>query len=192
MNRFKRKKSERQYVWEYMRRNRIFKVEDLLPLTDMGTESLRKYFGQLERAGYIRARKIGGKVPRRFTERSYGLVKNTGILCPVWIEKQRRLFDRNEMKLQLKDGAMKLPVTVTKPSPMRKIDPVAYDMGRIEQLLASEPEGLTLLVLNERSGISPGRFAFVLMKMQQEGRVIETGKEGGVPVYALERSEHAG
>ncbi len=192
MSQYRRRKSERQYVWEYMRRNRIFKVEDLLPLTDMGTESLRKYFGQLERAGYIRARKIGGKVPRRFTERSYGLVKNTGILCPVWIEKQRRLFDRNEMKMQIKDGAMKLPVTVTKPSPMRKIDPVEYDMGRIEKLLTKEPDGLTLLVLSERSGISDGRFAFVLMRMQQEGRVVESGKQGGVPVYRLERSECAG
>lgn len=192
MSQYRRRKSERQYVWEYMRRNRIFKVEDLLPLTDMGTESLRKYFGQLERAGYIRARKIGGKVPRRFTERSYGLVKNTGILCPVWIEKQRRLFDRNEMKMQIKDGAMKLPVTVTKPSPMRKIDPVEYDMGRIEKLLTEEPDGLTLLVLSERSGISAGRFAFVLMRMQQEGRVVESGKQGGVPVYRLERSECAG
>jgi len=187
MSRCKRRKSERQYVWEYMRRNRLFKVEDLLPITEMGVESLRRYFGQLERAGYIRARKIGGKVPKRFTDRSYGLVKNTGILCPVWIEKQRRLYDRNEQQMQIKEATMQLPVTVNASGRMRKIDPAAYDMGRIAQLLESEENGLTLLELKERSGISPSRFASILHRMRNEGKVTESGRREGVPVYIIQR-----
>jgi len=177
----KRRKSDRQYVWEYMRRNRLFRVEDLLPLVDMGTESLRKYFGQLERAGYIRARKINGKVPKRFTERSYGLVKNTGILCPVWVDKQKRLYDRNNQELQIRDPSMTLPVEVKKRGKMKPIKPIEYDKGRIVRLL--EDEDLDLLQLAERSGVSNGRFSIAIAKLKEEGIIEEKGKRMGVPVY---------
>jgi len=185
----KRRKSDRQYVWEYMRRNRLFRVEDLLPLVDMGTESLRKYFGQLERAGYIRARKINGKVPKRFTERSYGLVKNTGILCPVWVDKQKRLYDRNNQELQIRDPSMTLPVEVKKRGKMKPIKPIEYDKGRIVRLL--EDEDLDLLQLAERSGVSNGRFSIAIAKLKEEGIIEEKGKRMGVPVYTLTRRANA-
>jgi len=185
----KRRKSDRQYVWEYMRRNRVFRIEDLFPLVDMGTESLRKYFGQLERAGYIKARKKNGKVPKRFAERSYGLIKNTGILCPVWVEKQKRLFDRNEQKMQIRDLHMTLPVVVTKAGKMNPVDPVEYDKGRIVQLL--EEEDLDILQLAQRSGLSNGKFSIALAKLKEEGAITEKSKELGVPTYMLNRRENA-
>lgn len=100
MNRYRRRKSERQFVWEYMRRNRMFCVDDLLPLVDMKTESLYQYLRQLEHGGYIRAIKRREKVPKRMAERCYRMTKDTGILCPVWTKSG--LTDRNKRHVSLR------------------------------------------------------------------------------------------
>ena len=177
------RQSKRQKAWQYMRRNPIFAVNDILILLEMSERSLMEMMRQLSHAEYVK-QISGGKV---FRKRVYKLLRNTGVICPQWIDKQHRLYDPNIQEMKVKDVSTPLPVTVTRPSPMRKIDPVEYDMGRIEKLLESEPEGLTLLLLKERSGIPPGRFASVLTKMRQEGRVVEAGKKEGVPVYIKER-----
>ena len=89
-----------------MRRNRIFKVRDLLIIVEeMSLRSMQIFFRQLEHAKFIKVRIPAGKKtkPKKFVERSYGLIKNTGALCPVWIEQQKRLFDRNTQEVQIKD-----------------------------------------------------------------------------------------
>ena len=185
----KRRKIETQYVWEFMRRHRIFRIEDLLPLTDMKEESLRKYLGQLERAGYVKVRQAGGKRPKRFADRSYALIKNTGIIAPVWVAKQRRLYDRNTECAAPREVHIKLPVETDAPGEIKPVDPMEYDKGRILKLLE---EGATdLLALSQRSGISAGRFGAVITALKSDGTIKQVGSQMGVPVFERRDNETA-
>ena len=165
-----RRKSERQFVWEYLRRNRLCVIEELLVLSSMSEESLRGFFGQLERAGYVKQRQEvrSKKSPRAFVSRVYTLVKNTGILCPVWVEKQKRLFDRNEREMQVKDPYMELPVTVNAEGLIRPVDPMEYDKGRIRQILKNQTGTITKEELMARSGLSKNAFETAYTAIQEE------------------------
>jgi ribosomal protein S25 len=181
----KRRKNDRQYIWEYMRRNRVFKVEDvLLIVEEMSQSSMQKFFRQLEHAGYIKVRIPKGKrtKPKLFRDRSYGLVKNSGVLCPVWLPKQRRLFDRNTQEAQLRESSFKpkSPKRIER----RPVEPLAYAKGRIEQILKIEEDGVSLLELSERSGVSGGQFARALSTLEEEGVAKRVGCANGVPLYA--------
>ena len=177
-----RRKSERQFVWEYLRRNRLCVIDELLVLSAMGEESLRAFFGQLERAGYVKQRQEvrSKKSPRAFVSRVYTLVKNTGILCPVWVEKQKRLFDRNEREMQVKDPYMELPVTVNAEGLIRPIDPLEYHKGRVLRILRSEPCGLCDEELMRRSGLSQSAFEAAHLAIQKEAGNVEAAQKTAI------------
>ncbi len=180
----KRRKNDRQYIWEYMRRNRIFKVEDvLLIVEEMSESSMKAFFKQLEHAKYIKVRIPAGKKnkPKLFRDRSYGFIKNTGALCPVWISKQKRLFDRNTQEVQIKDTIYK--PKVSKKIEQRPVNADEYAKGRIEQILKIEVDGVSILQLSERSGVSGGKFAIALAKLVEEGVAEHIGYLQGVPLY---------
>jgi len=180
----KRRKNDRQYIWEYMRRNRIFKVEDVMVIVDeMSLASMKVFFKQLEHAGYIKVRIPAGKKtkPKLFVHRSYGLVKNTGALCPVWIAKQKRLFDRNTQEVQIKDPVY--TPKVSKKIEQRPVKPEDYAKGRIEQILNIEAEGISILQLSTRSGVSGNKFATALKALVDAGVAEHIGYVKGVPLY---------
>jgi hypothetical protein len=181
----KRRKNDRQYIWEYMRRNRIFKVEDvMLIVDDMSESSMKVFFKQLEHAGYIKVRiPIGKKTkPKRFRDRSYGFVKNSGALCPVWIAKQKRLYDRNTQEVQIRDTVYS--PKVSKKIEHRPVKPMDYAKGRILQVFDfCEEKQLSLLVLSERSGVTGGQFSIALTSLKEEMKIKEVGSDGGVPLF---------
>lgn len=186
MKQFKRRKSERQFVWEYLRRNKIVKIEDMLPLVDMSLESLRQYFVQLVNAGYVKARKpIKGKIPKKFTDRRYVLVKNTGIIAPVWVAKQKRLYDRNTEQFSAKFGVAKLPEDYEYKGDMKPVKPLEYAKGRIVSILEDE-DWLSILALSQRSGVVGGKFAIAIKKLVEDGVVIESSKDS-MPHFKLKR-----
>ena len=183
MTKFKtRRKSERQFVWEYLRRNRLCSIEELLVLSAMGEESLRGFFGQLERAGYVKQRHEmrSKRSPRVFASRVYTLVKNTGILCPVWVEKQKRLFDRNERAMRVKDPYIELPVTVNAEGRICPVDPREYDMGRIRQVIKNQTESITREELMERSGLSQNAFDAAYRAIQKEAGNVQADQKAAV------------
>ncbi len=176
----KRRKNARQYLWEYIRRNRVFKVEDLLPIVDdMSVESMKVFFKQLEHAGYLKIRiPVGRKTkPKKFVDRSYGLVKNTGALCPVWVPKQKRLFDRNNQEVQTRDPVY-LP-KVSKKIGQRPVKALDYAKGRIIQIIEVE-RSISLLMLSVRSGVSGRMLAEAVQALIEEGLLLDDGvtKEG--------------
>ncbi len=185
----KRRKNDRQFLWEYMRRNRICKVENMLPLVDMSLANMMVFFGQLERAGYIVVRIPLEKKskPKRFASREYVLKRNTGVLAPIYVLKQKRLYDRNVRELCMSD--LKLPaIEISKEvSQVVPVTPLEYNKDRIRQIMRSEPEGISILALSERCGIvSAGAFAFALNSLKADGKARKIDKIGGVPIYKLE------
>ena len=163
-----------------MRRNPIFAVKDILVLLEMSQSSLMLLIRQLAHDGYLR-RISGGK---EFVTRTYKLIKNTGVVCPVWVDKQGKLFDANTHKFGIRDPTY-VP-KVCKKIEHRPVDAGDYDAGRVLQILESEPEGLDLLRLSARSGVLGARFATALSTLVDDGIVEEIGLENGLPVFRLE------
>ncbi len=174
-----RRKGNRQKAWQYMRRNPMFAVNDILLILDMSEHSLMLFIRQLHHAGYVR-QISGGKV---FKKRCYKLLKNTGVLCPQWIGKQGKLFDPNIKEFKPRDVSVPLPVLDKSTSNMKPIDPLAYAKGRIVQILDAEENGLGVLKLSERSGVSGNRFSRALSALVKEGKAEHIGYAQGVPLY---------
>ncbi len=164
----------------------MFAIKDILVILEMSEKSLMLLVRQLTNDNYLK-QISGGKV---FRERNYKLIKNTGVICPKWIEKQKKLFDENIRKFGLKE-----PKYIPKESKEIERRPVTqeeYDQGRIRQILECEPEGIDLLSLSERCGLAAGRFAFVLSVMQANNMVKEIDKVGGVPILQLKEGKRVG
>lgn len=73
-----------------MRRNRNFRLGDLLLIFEMPESSLATLIRQLFRAGYIK--KTVSK--QAFKDKGYKLVRNTGVMCPK-PKGKRELWDMN-------------------------------------------------------------------------------------------------
>jgi len=141
----------------------------------MSIAMMREFFLQLEHAGFVRVRIPQGKKtkPKRFVDRSYGLVKNTGALCPVWVPKQKRMYDRNTQEMQVRD-----PVYVPKESKKiehRPVDALDYDRGRIVQILETVEDVISFEDLQSRSGVPYGAFMTVVSDMKEKGEVLMRG-----------------
>lgn len=74
-----------------MRRNRTFEISDVLLLLEMSEESLMTFVRELSKVEYVK--EVNSH--KNFRDRTYKLIKNTGIICPAMIKKQKKLYDRN-------------------------------------------------------------------------------------------------
>ena len=86
-----KRKTNRQRAWEYIRRNRVFRVGDILLILEISESSLQLLLRQLVQAKYIKI----VKRKRAFTDKSYKLVRNTGIHCPSKLKNEKALWDFN-------------------------------------------------------------------------------------------------
>jgi len=91
MNR-KKKKSNRQKSWEYMRRNRLFRAGNILMILEVSESGLKTLIRELLQAGYIK--KV--KMKQSFADKTYRLVRDTGVICPSRVS--GGLFDKNIKK----------------------------------------------------------------------------------------------
>ncbi len=155
----KRRKSNKQYIWEYMRRNRIVKVEDILTIFDLKRDSLRIFFNQLERAGYIKVRKINGKTPFRFEDRAYVLVKNSGILVPRYVKKKRALWDPN-----LREFNPKIPLKVDKEWSFKELQ---YAKSRVVKILL-DCRDCAFEYIQKHSGVRGKKLSLALEELETE------------------------
>ena len=170
----------------YIRRNPMFAIKDILVILEMSEKSLMLLVRQLTNDNYLK-QISGGKV---FRERNYKLIKNTGVICPKWVEKQKKLFDENIKAFGPKEP--KYTPKESKEIEHRPLEPMDYDKGRIRQILECETEGLDLLSLSERCGIGAGRFAFVLTAMKMDDEVRQISIVGGVPILQLKEAKNDG
>ena len=180
-NRAKRRRSKRQQVWEYMRRNAIFSVTDIEILIKISRVTLKRMMRQLESEGYVK--QVSGGY--RWKGRVYKLITNSGVICPRWDNAAGMLIDPNIRKTKLHSGAMKLPIEDNSHTPLKKISPDAYAKGRLLRILQDASAPITLTALAERSGVPAAQFATALHKLKADGEVLEVGKQSGVPLLQL-------
>ncbi len=81
----------RQKVWNYMRRNRIFIIADVMAITGANYKNLREMFKVYEHAGYIKVVRKG----KPFTSTQLKLIKCTGVKVPTHDKNTNTLFDYN-------------------------------------------------------------------------------------------------
>lgn len=97
--RSQRRTSQKEGVWRYMRRNRTFRVGDLLIVSSLAVDTLKPLLWHLHKSGYLELRNNEGK----YTDRVYTLIKNTGIRSPAVINGV--LYDYNtgeEFKIEIR------------------------------------------------------------------------------------------
>ncbi len=88
-SRFKRRTSRKQKVWQFMRRNRAFRVGDLMVILEVKREFLKPLFWHLEEAGYLKLLQND----KDYKERIYQLVQDTGVKSPSIINGE--VYDYN-------------------------------------------------------------------------------------------------
>lgn len=86
----KRKVKSNQKIWNYIRRNKIFRAGDVLIVCETSYTYFAKYLRFLEKSGYVEF--IKGK-RNTLSNREYRLVKNTGVKAPLVSDNS--LFDYN-------------------------------------------------------------------------------------------------
>lgn len=74
------RRSKRQSAWEFMRRNRYFRVGDVMMITQMGKQNMRVFIGQLTKEKILRGE---SKISLPFTEKFFRLIDDRGVACPV-------------------------------------------------------------------------------------------------------------
>lgn len=74
----KGRKGKRQKIWEYMRRNRVFEIHDLVKVFEVKTPALRAYIKGLLDAKYIRELN-----KERFLHQQFVLVDDIGLVAPM-------------------------------------------------------------------------------------------------------------
>jgi len=86
----KNKVKENQKIWNYIRRNKIFRAGEILMVCGTSFSYFQKYLRFLEKSKYV---EFVGKKRNPLTNREYKLIKNTGAKAPL--VSNNSLFDYN-------------------------------------------------------------------------------------------------
>lgn len=85
------KNTIRQKVWNYMRRNRIFTLGELIAIIGSSYKNLREMLKVYEHTGYVKI--ISKEKP--MTSTRYKLIKYTGVRVPIYNKETKVLNDTN-------------------------------------------------------------------------------------------------
>lgn len=85
------KNNLRQKIWNFMRRNRIFVVSDVMAITGANFKYLREMINTFERAEYIKILNAG----KPFSSMQIKLVKCTGVKVPSYDKALNVIYDHN-------------------------------------------------------------------------------------------------
>lgn len=72
------RKGLKQAVWNYMRRNKVFCVKDIMTVTGIDLSYLKNFLYHLQRVGYIQTQDAN----REYKNRCYRFLKDTGPIVP--------------------------------------------------------------------------------------------------------------
>lgn len=109
--RLKRKNDLKQKVWNYMRRNKRFRVGDIMMILEVRDGTIRPIMWALESAKYIRIENEA----QEYKDRIYTFVKDTGIKSPSIINGD--IYDHNtkeEFKLQKQPTSYRMRLKLLK------------------------------------------------------------------------------
>lgn len=91
--RYVRSRTKKQKVWEYLRRNRSFRVGDVMALVNATQRYLKPLLWHLEKAGYLRLSSDADN----YRERIYTMLKDTGPKSPSIVNGD--VYDHNNKEL---------------------------------------------------------------------------------------------
>lgn len=97
----------RQKVWNYIRRNRVFMISDVMAITGANYKNLKEMFKVYENAGYIKVLKR----QKPFSSTQLKLIKCTGVRVPTHDKDKNILFDYNtgeEIEIKSKSAMEKI------------------------------------------------------------------------------------
>jgi len=143
-----RKKSKKQFFWEFMRRHKKFRVGDAMIALDLSKRYVKQMLWQLEGAGYV---KIVSD-PGRFEDRIYLLVKDTGILSPVLIN--GKVMDKNRNFAKKVQKKIKIP----KHPPRRQIPTALKLLNAIRSRVVTKVQICNIAGVNPYSGSAKRAF----------------------------------
>ncbi len=90
LKRCKRKQTNKEKVWKYIRRNKLFRVGDVMTVLDLTQAYIKPVLWHLEMAGYIRLEEVERN---QYVERVYVMLKDTGPICPSMVN--GNMYDHN-------------------------------------------------------------------------------------------------
>ena len=85
------KNNIRQKVWNFMRRNRVLMVSDVMAITGANYKYLKEMIQTFERGGYIKVIKRG----KTFSSMQLKLLKYTGVKVPAYDKSLNVIYDYN-------------------------------------------------------------------------------------------------
>ena len=85
------KNNARQKIWNFMRRNRIFVVSDIMAITGANYKYLKEMITTFERGGYLQILRTG----KSFSSTQLKLLKYTGVKVPAYYKALNTLYDYN-------------------------------------------------------------------------------------------------
>ncbi len=104
--RFKRKGTKKQQMWGYMRRNRSFRVGDVMAVLELSMSFCKQTLWYLSECGYVRLENDA----KRYEDRIYTLVNDTGVKAPSMID--NKLYDYNTGKEYEVKRTVTDPITI--------------------------------------------------------------------------------
>jgi len=79
INRYKKRQTKKEKVWKYIRRNKLFRIGDVMVVLGLTQSYIKPVLWHLEMAGYIRLEEMKSK---DYKDREYTMIKDTGVICP--------------------------------------------------------------------------------------------------------------
>ena len=165
------RRSKKQKVWNYMRRNKKFSVAEVMIAVGVDVDFLRHIFWQLKAAQYIRLLQDAGK----YEERIYAFINDTGIKSPAL--ENGVVFDHNTNE-----------TTVVKKLSTRK----SGNNVLVKLLNAMTGDDTTRQAIAEKVGVSvsSGSTTRAFALLNATGVMKENGERlGSLKLYTIDREK---
>ena len=137
----KRKIKGNQKIWNYIRRNKLFRAGDVLIVCETSFAYFQKYLRFLEKAGYVQ---FIGKKRNPLTNREYKLIKNTGPKAPLVSDNSLYDYNTNECFDFTPDKKRKIEIPETL---MKILNSISQD--EITILEIAEKSNITSIALEK-------------------------------------------
>jgi len=85
----KKMTSAQQRAWNYIRKQRVFRVGDVMMVVGIGKENLKSFLFALKKFEYVRAENGS----RTFEDKTFTLILDSGVYAPTVTN--HKLFDKN-------------------------------------------------------------------------------------------------
>ena len=122
---------KRQSIWNYIRRNRQFRVGDVMMICEVNYSYMQKFLRFLQKAEYIRH----DNEYKPYTNRRYTLLKNSGSIAPLITD--YGLYDNNTQEV-FRFGKCKAEQKIYAPEALMKIVKVIKDDKTTKKILIKE------------------------------------------------------